>query len=188
MADQEMDKIERGRTAAMPIRRTPPTGSRPSSGPIFAATSPTRRPHRRRKRRRAGGVQPDATKLQPGVHDAHELGNRPNGDPGGTARQRTAASGGRAHRRAPDRKPTADHAEITDPKAAKKAALARHREETEQSIGARKHRRAAAESATADHAEITDSKAAKKAALAQFRTETEQSIAQAQERGYGNSR
>ena len=83
---------------------------------------------------------------------------------------------------------TADHAEITDPKAAKKAALARHREETEQSIGRENTDARQSESTTADNAEITDSKAAKKAALAQFRTETEYSIAQAQGRGYGNSR
>ena len=58
MADQEMDKI------SQPLsRRTPPTGNGPSSGLIRAGALPTRRPHRRRKRRRKAGVRSDATKF-----------------------------------------------------------------------------------------------------------------------------
>lgn len=81
---------------------------------------------------------------------------------------------------------TADHPEITDPKAAKKAALARHREEIERGVS--RENTDARQSTAADHAEITDSKAAKKAGLARHREEVEQGIAQGRGRGYGNSR
>jgi hypothetical protein len=70
------------------------------------------------------------------------------------------------------------HSEPTPPTVAERIAEARQARETTD----------ARQSTTAEHAEMSDAKTARQAARSQGRAETEQSIAQAQERGYENSR